>query len=120
MNRGIAEMNGMRGVRSGRRETLGDCMTNEELQILRPYIPGEAITTREAALHARKAVTTIRCWCCKYGIGRRMGGHTGVSLPALDMVLEDDHTALGCYLGGDRHSDTVRPYFERHGIKLPG
>jgi hypothetical protein len=32
------------------------------------------------------------------------------------MFLENDKDALAAYLSGDRSSDLVRPYFERHGL----
>ena len=86
-------------------------------KILTPYNPREAISTAQAAARAGKSVGTIRYWCCKHGIGRKIAGEMHVSRVALEMVLEGDCAALALYHSGDaRHEPTVRNYFVRLGI----
>ena len=72
------------------------------------------ITLRAAAEHAGRSEGTVRMWCQRYGIGRRVaGGPWGVSRVALAMLLDGNAEALAAYHRGDRHGPLVAPYFER-------
>jgi len=57
-----------------------------EPQVLRPYNRAEAIPVAEAALIAGCSVRTMREWCARYDIGRRIAGQWAVSRVALAMV----------------------------------
>ena len=67
---------------------------------------------------AGRSVRTLREWCARLDIGRRIGGRWAVSKVALAMLLDGDKTALAAYLAGDRQSDVVTAYFERCGVPL--
>jgi hypothetical protein len=85
--------------------------------VLVPFDPREGISLAVAAKRAGKSEKTIRDWCLKHGLGRRVGGGTWVvSQVALAMFLEGDNLALMSYLVGDRESSAVRSYFERFGL----
>lgn len=88
-------------------------------QILKPYHRDEAIPIVEAATIAGRSVRTIREWCARFDIGRRIGGQWAVSKVALAMHLDGNETALTAYLAGDRSSPTVAAYFEYCGVPLP-
>lgn len=93
---------------------------DREPAVLRPYSAEECITTHEAARRARRSVRTIRRWVATYLIGRPIGGsQIGVSIVALEMVLNGDGEALAAYLAGDRTSRIVVDYFERSKVPLP-
>lgn len=94
-------------------------MTNDNLAILVPYNKAEAITVREAALIAGRCEKTIQNWCNDHNIGRMVVGRYAVSIVALSMKLDGDIEALHMYLSGDRESERVRLYFNRHKIALP-
>lgn len=87
--------------------------------VLTPYDPREGMTLKQAAARAGKSETTVKNWCLKRGIGRRVaGGVWVISKPALEMLLDDDHAALLAYHTGDRTGSEVRMYFERTGAPL--
>ena len=72
-------------------------------QVLVPFDKREAMTLRQAAEHAGKSEGTVRMWCERYGIGRRVaGGPWGVSRVALAMLLDGNAEALAAYHTGDR------------------
>lgn len=77
----------------------------------------EAMSLRTAAETAGKCENTIRYWCEKYEIGRKLGGRWVVSRVALAMFLDGDGLALAAYLSGDRESDFVVEYFSRFDLK---
>jgi helix-turn-helix protein len=87
-----------------------------EPQILRPYHRAEARSVAEAARIAGRSVRTIREWCLRHDLGRRIGGQWAVSIVALTMYLESNKEALGAYLAGDRSSPIVTEYFERYAV----
>jgi Helix-turn-helix domain len=78
----------------------------------------EALSIAEAALIAGRSVRTIRDWCARLDIGRRIGGQWAVSHVALAMYLDGDREVLGAYLRGDRSSTSVLAYFERCGVPV--
>lgn len=81
-------------------------------KILTPFNPREAISTAQAAERAGKSVGTIRYWCDKHGIGRKIGGEMHVSRAALEMLLEGDDVALRHYHAGERQTEPVRRYLQ--------
>jgi hypothetical protein len=86
-------------------------------KILFPFDKQESISLKEAADRAGKSVSTMRAWCEKHGLGRRIGGGTwSVSKVALAMFLDGDQRALLAYHAGDRKSERVAGYFERAGL----
>jgi hypothetical protein len=88
--------------------------------VLWPYNASEAITIAEASAIARRSKRTIRDWCARFDIGRRIaGGQWMVSRVALQMLLEGDYDALRGYLSGDRHSEAVASFYARLGIPVP-
>jgi hypothetical protein len=52
-------------------------------------------------------------------LGRKVGGHYGVSQVALHMKLNDDDAALDAYLAGERATPIVATYYKRLGLDLP-
>jgi hypothetical protein len=74
----------------------------------------EALSVTCAAEKAGKSQTTIRGWCRRYHIGRRVGGEWAVSRVALAMLLEGDHDALAAYHDGARAQyEPVARYYRR-------
>jgi hypothetical protein len=83
-----------------------------------PFDSREAISVKEAAARAGKSERTVRNWCAKHGIGRRIADGTwGVSKVALPMLLEGRDQVLGAYLDGVRAScEPVADYYRREGL----
>lgn len=79
--------------------------------------PAERIGIREACKYAGKTDRTIRTWCKRFGIGRTpmAGGALIISLPALNMVMQDDPEALELLRVGDRSNPLVRRHFAETG-----
>ena len=99
-------------------------MTNPALldfepRVLRPYCRDEATTIAEAKTITGRSVRTLREWCARFDIGRRIGGQWAVSKVALAMLLDGDEAALAAYLKGDRISRAVTEYFVRCDVPLP-
>lgn len=94
-------------------------MVPYEPQVLRPYHRSEAIPIAEAVHIAGRSVRTLREWCARNDIGRRICGQWAVSKVALAMHLDGDKIALEAYLEGDRSSSTVKGYFARLGVPIP-
>jgi hypothetical protein len=90
-----------------------------EPQVLRPFHRSEAFPIAEAADVAGRSVRTIREWCARFDIGRRIGGQWAVSKVGLAMLLDGNKAALAAYLTGDRSPPTITAYFERCGVPLP-
>jgi hypothetical protein len=85
--------------------------------ILTPFDLREAMSLKQAANVAGKSESTLRAWCSRFGIGRRIGGGSwAVSKPALAMLLDGDFSALRAYHSGDRTSEIVADYFSRFGL----
>lgn len=82
-----------------------------ERKILDPYDPAECMTPLQAAVRAGVAVNSIRYWCEKHGIGRKVVGKLKISGPALEMLLADDFAALTIYHAGERNTETIQRYF---------
>jgi hypothetical protein len=86
----------------------------------RPLIPfdtREAVSLRQASKIASKSESTMRTWCHRYHIGRRIGGAWAVSRVALQMVLEDDLDVLSAYHDGARvQYEPVASYYRRLGL----
>jgi hypothetical protein len=92
---------------------------NGEPQVLIPFHRSEALSITEAAIEANRSVRTMREWCLRHDIGRRIGGQWAVSKVALAMHLDGDRAALKTYLEGDRSSPAIVAYFSRSGVPLP-
>jgi hypothetical protein len=90
-----------------------------EPQVLIPFHRSEVLSVAEAAAIAGKKVRTLRDWCLRHDIGRRIGGQWAVSRVALAMLLDGDREALGAYLAGDRVSPPVTKYFARCDVHQP-
>jgi hypothetical protein len=83
-------------------------------KILKPFDKRECINLKQAADIAGKSESTLRGWCERHGLGRRVGGGTwSVSKVALAMLLNGDMRALRAYHAGDRTSEVVMPYFKQ-------
>jgi hypothetical protein len=81
-----------------------------------PFHQAEGLTVRRAAAVAGKSERTIRDWCTKFGIGRRVAGGTLiVSKVALLALLDGEESVLVSYRDhGVRASyPPVAKYFER-------
>jgi hypothetical protein len=90
-----------------------------EPQILIPFHRSEVLSIAEAAKTAGRSIRTLRDWCLRHDLGRRIGGQWAVSKVALAMWLDGNKKALRTYLRGDRASPEVTGYFERCGVPLP-
>jgi hypothetical protein len=67
----------------------------DDRKILSPFDKRECINLRKAADIAGKPESTVRGWCDKHGLGRRVGcGTWSVSKVALAMFLDGDMRAL--------------------------
>jgi hypothetical protein len=86
-------------------------MTDKKSRVLTPFNPRESITTQQAAIRAGKSSGTIRYWCNKHGIGRKIAGEMHISRVALEMLLEGDTTALALYHAGIHDAPPVQQYF---------
>ncbi len=93
---------------------------------LNPFHAAEGMSVSDAAKVAGKSERTIRDWCEKHGIGRRVAGGTlVVSKVALLALLDGDDDALMSYRDhGVRASYApVARYYERanlgHLLALP-
>jgi hypothetical protein len=86
-------------------------------KVLIPYDVREAISVASAARNAGKSETTIRTWCRRSPIGRRIGGSWAVSRVVLAMLIEDNMDALANYLDGARAQfEPVARYYRRLGL----
>ena len=94
-------------------------LARHEPQVLRPFHRSEVLSVAEAADMAGKSERTIRDWCARFDIGRRIGGRWAVSKVALAMLLDGNKETLTAYLAGDRSSPTVTGYFARFEVPLP-
>ena len=95
----------------------GPALLAARWQILVPFDRREGCTLGQAALIAGKGETTVRTWCQRDGIGRRVAGGTWVvSRVALRMLLDGDSQALTAYLAGVRAVDPVASYYRRLGL----
>jgi|SRR5680860_60022 len=88
-------------------------------QVLLPFHRDEVLSIVEAALQAGKSARTIREWCMRFDIGRRVAGRWAVSKVALQMLLDGDRDALHRYLAGDRTSPIVTAYYQRLEVPVP-
>lgn len=101
---------------AGLASLAGGGYENTHFQVLRPYDAREALTLAEAGRIADRHPETVRLWCERHHIGRKVVGTWQVSRVALCMLLDDDPPALRAYLAGDRAGPRVRPYLERAGL----
>jgi hypothetical protein len=93
-------------------EVVGD-----ERKILCPFDKRECLSLSQAAGIAGKSESTVRGWCERHGLGRRVGGGTwSVSKVALAMFLDGNMRALRAYHAGDRSNHVSAGYFERAGL----
>jgi hypothetical protein len=91
--------------------------TKDDRKILSHFDKRECISLKEAADIGGKSESTMRGWCQKHGLGRRIGGGPWmVSKVALAMFLDGDMKALQAYHGGERTDPCVIAYFERLGL----
>lgn len=87
--------------------------------VLRPYDRKEALSLREAAKIAGVSESTVRNWCSRYDIGRRVGnGPWQISRVALAMFLDGNEDALNAYLAGGRTVAEVAIYYTRFGLPV--
>jgi hypothetical protein len=93
-------------------------VVGDRKSVLVPYDPREAVSVRSAAKLAGRSQSTIRNWCEKFEIARKIAdGNWQVSRVALRMLLDGDMDALAAYGAGDRTSPSVAAYFERCGLQ---
>ena len=70
----------------------------------------------DAAKRAGVEESTMRKWCERHAIGRKVVGNLKVSRVALEMLLDGDSAALAAYHKAQWRSDLIRPYFARVGL----
>ncbi|HEX3949672.1 MAG TPA: hypothetical protein VHW95_07475 [Steroidobacteraceae bacterium] len=88
-------------------------------RILVPFDRREGLPLKQAAAIAGRSESTIRTWCQRDGIGRRVaGGAWVVSQVAFQMLLDGDRAALRAYLDGVRTVEPVAGYYRRLGLEL--
>jgi hypothetical protein len=93
-------------------------MTTDEKKILVPLDNRERLSIKQAAAIADVSESTMRNWCDKYGLGRRIGGKWAVSRVALAMHLDGNLKALKAYHACVWTDPGVAAYFEREGLDL--
>jgi hypothetical protein len=76
--------------------------TRSPPKILIPYDVRETISVACAAKIAGRSQTTIRGWCRRDYLGRRIAGAWAVSRVALQMFLDGDVETLAAYHDGAR------------------
>lgn len=78
----------------------------------------EIVLIDQAHRHSGRSYSTLRRYAHDFGIARSVGknGVLEFSLPALEMVLHRDMTALALLRRGDREHPRVRRYFEHLGL----
>ena len=87
-------------------------------RVLIPFDRREGMSLAMAAGIAGKSETTVRDWCKKHSIGRRIaGGNWTVSRVALAMLLDGNRKALQAYHAGIRAAVPVAPYYARAGLQ---
>jgi hypothetical protein len=85
--------------------------------VLVPYDPREALSVKKAAELAGRSPSTLRNWCERFEIARKIAdGNWQVSCVALQMLLDGDLNALAAYSAGDRASPQVVAYFKQFGL----
>jgi hypothetical protein len=92
----------------------------DTLKILDPYHGLEAITIPAAESLTGIPARTLRRWCVKYRIGRRVGGYKRpwmLSKVALAIVLARDWGALAAYHRGMRTEEPVANYYRAAGLE---
>ena len=96
-----------------------NALSQTDWQTLVPFDRREGVTLKQAAGIAGKSESTLRGWCERHGLGRRVGGGTWVvSRVALAMFLDGNRRALTAYLAGRRTEDAVAAYFRRLGLEM--
>jgi hypothetical protein len=96
------------------RPMMRDSVIGDRTFVLVPYEPLEALSVKEAAELAGNSPSTIRSWCERYEVARKIaGGNWQVSWIALQMLLENNWEALAAYNTGDRTSPRVAEYLKR-------
>jgi hypothetical protein len=94
-------------------------MAEKKWFTLVPFNAAEGLSIKDAAITAGKSERTVRLWCERHGIGRRVAGGTWViSKVALQMLLDGDTDSLISYRDhGVRASyEPVAGYFHRFGL----
>jgi hypothetical protein len=84
--------------------------------ILSPFDIRESMEVAAATKYAGVVGATIRTWCVRYGIGRKIAGDWHVSRVALRMFMDGNTQALAAYHAGDRDNPAVVEYFVRVGL----
>jgi hypothetical protein len=84
--------------------------------ILSPFDIRESMEVAAATKYAGVVGATIRTWCVRYGIGRKIAGDWHVSRVALRMFMDGNMQALAAYHAGDRDNPVVVEYFVRVGL----
>jgi hypothetical protein len=83
-----------------------------------PFDRREGFSLKEAADVAGRSGSTIRAWCQRKRVGRRVAGGTWVvSRVAFRMLLDGDDAALRAYLDGARLTEPVAGYYRRLGLE---
>jgi hypothetical protein len=91
-----------------------DSVICDRTSVLVPYDPLEALSVKKAAELAGNSPSTLRNWCEKHCIARKIaGGNWQVSWIALQMLLESNWEALAAYNVSDRTSPRVADYLKR-------
>jgi hypothetical protein len=82
-----------------------------------PFDRREIIPLNVAAEKTGKSDRTLRNWCARHGIGRRIGGEWALSRVALAMFLDCNADALQAYRDGARRSnESVARYYRQLGL----
>jgi hypothetical protein len=81
-----------------------------------PFRRDLSLSLAAAAEHSGLSASTMRSWCLRYHIGRKVGHDWAVDAVALTLLLDDRHAALEAYLHGDRTNPEILEAFTRNGI----
>lgn len=83
---------------------------------LNPFRLDLVMPLAEASERSGRSVSTVRTWCARHHVGRKVGGEWAIDRVAFDLFLDGRNDALRRYLAGDRTDPEVIETFERLGV----
>ena len=85
---------------------------------LSPFRRDLAMPLADASEYSGRAINTVRDWCKRYHLGRKIGGEWLIDAVAFHLFIEGRLEALARYLNGDRADPETVAAFQRLGAPL--
>ena len=85
---------------------------------LSPFRRDLVMSLADASEYSGRAINTMRDWCKRYHLGRKIGGEWLIDAAAFHLFIEGQLDALAHYLNGDRATPEIVEAFARLGIAL--